>query len=104
MIAQKFLQMRIQSIVDYLLGVGSYQQVAVELILGEPRLTPALELCPSPRMSTMDTLRPFVSGAKICEEVQSNMTIGRSSRPEIVGKLWLDRISHHHMLMFPLNM
>jgi hypothetical protein len=37
-------------------------------------------------------------------EVQSNMTIGRSSRPEIVEQLWLDRISQHRMLMFPLNM
>jgi hypothetical protein len=83
--------------------VSSYQQVALELILGEPQLSPALELFPSPRMSTLDTLRLFVSSAKMRLEVQSNMTTGRSSRPEIVEQLWLDRISQNHMLIFPLN-
>jgi hypothetical protein len=99
MIAQKFSQTIIQPIVDYLLCVGSYQQVAVELIPGEPRLTPALELFPSPRILMLDTLRPFVSSAKMHLEVQSNTTAGKSSRPEIVEQLWLDRFRQILMLM-----
>jgi hypothetical protein len=90
--ALNFSPMLTPLIVDLLPCVSSNQLGALEPIQEEPRLSPALELCPSPRMSTKDTLRPFVSGAKMRLEVQSNMTIGRSSRPEIVEQLWMEPI------------
>jgi hypothetical protein len=57
-------------------------------------------LCPLPRMSTQDILRVFVLNAKMRLEVQSSMTTGRSSRPEIVRQLWLEQIKQ---LLMPMS-
>jgi hypothetical protein len=66
-----------------------FQLGALEPILipGEPGSP--MELFSSPRISTKDITRPYVSSAKIRLEVQSNTATGRFSRPEIVEQLWM---------------
>jgi hypothetical protein len=54
-------------------------------------------------MLMLDTLKLFVSSAKMLLEVQFSMTTGRLSRPEIAQLLWLEPIKQLRMPTLLLN-